>query len=158
MCSWPLCKSEAGTNFSLMQSGDCMDISEKSKSRRSLFMKRRSQIFERRLHCHSDQVCQRNLCDNGKEICQNICNLTFRVSVFLIKLIAFVFFSFSSPLSWLFELASSVTKQNNCLYAMISLKKRRFDEKRILLGIQTPQTSQTGAFSCQIYYTTTTLY
>ena len=41
----------------------------------------------------------------------------------------FFIFSFPSPSSWLFQLASSVTTQNNSWYAMISLKSWRFDGK-----------------------------
>ena len=43
--------------------------------------------------------------------------------------ILFFIFSFPSPSSWLFQLASSLTTQNNSWYAMISLKSWRFDGK-----------------------------
>ena len=78
-----------------------------------------------RSHCHFDKVWERHSCDNGKEICQKV-RCTFRsfFSVYQCGNLLHVFFIFTlpSPSSWLFELPSSVTMQNNYWYATISLK------------------------------------
>ena len=85
-----------------------------------------------RLYCHFNKVWQRPSCDNGKDICQKV-RCTFRCffPVYQSNLLnAFFIFSFPSSSSWLLELASSVTMQNNYWYATISLKSWRFDGKR----------------------------
>ena len=79
-----------------------------------------------RSHCHFDKVWQRYSCDNGKQNCQKVC-CTFRYFFLFISqtccmLKLFFIFTLHSPLSWLFELPSSVTMQNNHWYATISLK------------------------------------
>ena len=86
-------------------------------------------------HCHFNKVWQRFSCDNGKEISaksalyvqvlfvyqSNLLNAFFSVLIFL----------FPSPSSWLLELASSVTMQNNSWYATIlSVKTQRMGKGR----------------------------
>ena len=81
-------------------------------------------------HCHLDKVWERHSCDNGKEICQKVrCTFRFFFSVYQCGNLLHVFFIFTlpSPSSWLFELPSSVTMQNNYWYATIWLKSWRFD-------------------------------
>ena len=83
-------------------------------------------------HCHFNKVWQRQSCDNGKEICQKVrCTFRWFFPVYQSNLLtAFFIFSFPSSSSWLLELASSVTMQNNSWYTTMSLKSRRFDGKR----------------------------
>ena len=86
-----------------------------------------------RSHCHFDKVWERLSCDNGKEICQKV-RCTFRFFFLFISRTCCMFFFFiftlPSPSSWLLELPSSVTMQNNYWFATISWKSWRFDGKR----------------------------
>ena len=86
----------------------------------------------RRSYYLFDKVWQRCSSDNGMgNFFQNV-RCTFRFfSVYQSILLHAFFLNFSlpSPSSWLFQLPSSVTTQNNSWYAMISLKSWRFDGK-----------------------------
>ena len=97
-----------------------------------------------RSHCHFNKVWQRYSCDNGKEMSAKsaLCVQVFFVYQSNLLNAFFQIFSFPTPSSWLLELASSVTMQNNSWYATISLvKTRRFNGKRA--------TKTTSAATCQ---------
>ena len=60
---------------------------------------------------------------------------------------AFFIFTLPSPSSWLLQLPSSVTMQNNFWYATISLKSRRFDGKRATKTTSAVTRQQRGSYT-----------
>ena len=80
-------------------------------------------------HCHFDKVWERHSCDNmARKFAKKCAARSGFFFVYQSNLLhPFFIFTLPSPSSWLLELPSSVTMQNNFWYATISLKSRRFD-------------------------------